>query len=167
MSATIKAYLAEMEQEAAATRRLLERVPGDKLDWQPHPKSMPLGRLAYHVATAPQDFAKMMKVDTLDSKDMDFTPTVLESIDELIPAFENAMRTTQDILAGWDEKTAEGTWTFIHNGEAVISAPRTAVFRQFSLNHWYHHRAQLGVYLRLLDVAVPMTYGPSADENPF
>jgi uncharacterized damage-inducible protein DinB len=167
MNATIKAYLAEMEQEAATTRRLLERVPGDKLDWQPHPKSMTLGRLAQHVATTPQPFAKFMKTDTLDSKDMDFTTPVMESVDELLPMFEDAMRTTRDILSGWDDEKAEGTWTFIHNGEAVISAPRTAVFRQFSLNHWYHHRAQLGVYLRLLDVAVPMTYGPTADENPF
>jgi len=167
MNTTVKAYLAEMELEAATTRRLLERVPGDKLDWQPHPKSMTLGRLAHHVATAPQEFAKMMATDTLDSKDMDFTPTVMKSVKELIPAFEDAMSTTQKILSGWDDKTANATWKFIHNGEAVISAPRTAVFRQFSLNHWYHHRAQLGVYLRLLDVPVPMTYGPSADENPF
>jgi len=167
MSATVKAYLSEMEKESAATRRLLERVPGDKLDWQPHPKSMPLGRLAYHVATAPQDFAKFMKNDTFDSKEIDHTARVMTSVDELLPAFEEAMRTTHDLLSTWDEKKAQSTWTFTHNGQAVIKAPRAEVFRQFSLNHWYHHRAQLGVYLRLLDIPVPMTYGPSADENPF
>jgi len=91
---------------------------------------------------------------------------VLKSADELVPAFEGCLRTTHDILAAWDDAKANGTWQLVHEGVAFISSPRTEAFRQYSLNHWYHHRAQLGVYLRLLDVPLPMMYGPTADENP-
>ncbi len=167
MSGMMKPFLAELEQEMASTKRVLERVPGDKLDWRPHEKSMPLGVLALHTATTPLAFARFLQKDSLDKSDVDFTPAKLESIDKLIPEFESAMTETQEILSGWTDEHASGTWKFTDGDKDIMAAPRVALFRQLGLNHWYHHRAQLGVYLRLLDVPVPSVYGPTADENPF
>jgi uncharacterized damage-inducible protein DinB len=167
MSDLMKPFLAELEQEMASTRRVLAQVPGDKLDWRPHEKSMPLGILALHTATTPLAFANFLQKDSLDKGDVDFRPEEPESVDKLLSAFDAAMTETQNILSSWTDEHASGEWKFTDGDKDIMVAPRLILFRQLGLNHCYHHRAQLGVYLRLLDVPVPAVYGPSADENPF
>ncbi len=157
--------IAEMEQEADATRRVLERVPNDKLDWRPHEKSMPLGQLARHVASIPGDMCAFFDCASLDVNDIEPAEAVT-SADELIPVLEESLAKAKRILGNMDDATANGTWKAVAGDQTLMEMPRTAGLRSFMLNHWYHHRAQLGVYLRLLDVPVPSVYGPSADDNP-
>lgn len=158
-------FLAELEQEAQTTRRVLERVPGDKLSWKPHAKSMSLGQLATHVATIPGVIAQILVKDSLDLSG--FEEPAAKSAAELIPSFNDGLRTAREILGSMEEQKLLGTWKLTGNGKELLAMPRLAVVRSVLLNHWYHHRGQLSVYLRLLDVPVPSIYGPSADENPF
>ncbi len=166
MSQPFQPLLAVMEQEADATRRTLERVPGDRLAWRPHEKSMSLGQLARHVATIPGDIAQIVAADFLDVSEIEPTSQV-DSADELLPLLERSLETAKQVLAGMDDERATGGWRLTAGDETLMEIPRVACFTVFGINHWCHHRAQLGVYLRLLDVPVPATYGPSADENPF
>jgi uncharacterized damage-inducible protein DinB len=164
MSAT-KAMIAEFEAEAATTRRVLERVPSDKLGWKPHDKSMSLGTLAMHIAGGPGFISSWAVKDS-------FTMT---------GASEPEAKSTADILAAHDASVAQtksniaavgdaglGTiWEFkTPDGKTMMSMPKAALLRSIALNHIYHHRGQLSVYLRLLNVPVPSIYGPSADERP-
>lgn len=165
MGKLLESLLGEMEQEAGATRRTLERVPGDKLDWRPHEKSMPLGRLACHVATIPGSWAEMLSRDSLDVDEIEPAQTA-KSSEELLRLFDESLATAKDIMTAMDDTRATGTWTVLVGDQKILEAPRVACFRMYALNHWYHHRAQLGVYLRLLDIPVPSVYGPSADDNP-
>ena len=166
MSATA-AIVQELEQESATTRRVLERVPTDKLAWKPHEKSMTLGRLAMHVARIPGFICEWAVADTLSfpSGDPDLAPTsttdVLSAHDVSLAKAKNAIGRVGDAGLGkmWEMKTPDGT--------TMMAMPKAAVLRSLALNHLYHHRGQLSVYLRLLDVPVPSIYGPSADENPW
>jgi uncharacterized damage-inducible protein DinB len=157
----------EIAQEAATTRRVLERVPGDKLAWKPHPKSMSLGQLALHVATIPGGVSRVAQVDEFDAAAANFNPPPAGSVEEILAALDASVKTAQDYLGGVTESSAIGTWRANANGKEVMSMPRVAMLRSIMLNHWYHHRGQLSVYLRLLEIPVPTIYGPSADENPF
>ena len=157
----------EIEQEAATTRRVLERVPADKLTWKPHPRSMTLGQLAMHVATIPGGISKIAQVDDFEVNPANFNPAVPESSEEILAALDASVRTAQEYLCGVTESSAMGTWRAMVNGKAVMAIPRVGLLRSIMLNHWYHHRGQLSVYLRMLEVPVPTIYGPSADENPF
>jgi uncharacterized damage-inducible protein DinB len=157
----------ELYQEAAVTRRVLERVPGDKLEWRPHHKSMSLGQLAMHVASIPGNLSRLVQVDEFDASQANFTPPTPGSVDEILTAHDASLRVAQDYLSGVDEQTAQGSWRLTFKGKEVFTAPRGGVIRSLMMNHWYHHRGQLSVYLRLLDVPVPVIYGRSADENPF
>jgi uncharacterized damage-inducible protein DinB len=159
--------LNELYQEATVTRRVLERVPGDKLEWRPHPKSMSLGQLALHVASIPGNLSKLTQVDEFDASQANFTPPAPGNIEEILAAHDESLRAAQDYLGGMDEQTALGSWRLTFKDKEVFTAPRGSVIRSLMLNHWYHHRGQLSVYLRLLDVPVPVIYGRSADENPF
>jgi len=159
--------LNELHQEAAITRRVLERVPGDKLEWRPHPKSMSLGQLAMHVASIPGNLSGLVQADEFDASQANFTPPAPGSVEEILTAHDSSLRAAQDYLGGVDELTAQGSWRLTFRGKEVFTAPRGGVIRSLMLNHWYHHRGQLSVYLRLLDVPVPVIYGRSADENPF
>lgn len=161
----IKTLLAELDQEAQTTRRVLERVPGDKLAWKPHVKSMSLGQLALHVATNPGEIAEIMEQDSYEMSGGE-SPAP-QSAAELVPALDQSIQTAQQIFGGWDDAKLNATWKLTQNGKAMMAVPRSAILRAFFLSHWYHHRGQLSVYLRLLDVPVPSIYGPSADENPF
>ena len=167
MARTIDTLLAELDQEAATTRRVLERVPGDKLGWKPHAKSMSLGQLALHVASIPGAIAKLLLNDGLDIGNMSFEAPAAESAAELLPALEESLRTAKDVLSGLSDDKAMASWKLTRGGRELFSAPRIGVIRSIMLNHWYHHRGQLSVYLRLLDVPVPAIYGRSADEDPF
>jgi uncharacterized damage-inducible protein DinB len=157
----------EIQQEAAITRRVLERVPADKLSWKPHPKSMSLGQLALHVATIPGNLSKLAQQDGLDTSQANFDPPPPRDAKEILGAFEAGIKATEENLGQLSESTAMGQWRLTSKGKEVFSIPRVALLRSIMLNHWYHHRGQLSVYLRLLDVPVPVIYGRSADENPF
>ncbi len=165
MAHMIDPLLAEMEQEAATTKRVLERVPNDKLSWKPHAKSMSLGQLALHVATIPGSLTEILANDTFEFPEP--TQPAASSAAELVPALEESIQTAKRVAGGFDDKKAMGTWKMMKDGKEIMAAPRIALLRSFMLNHWYHHRGQLSVYLRLLDVPVPSIYGPSADENEF
>lgn len=163
----IEPYIMELDREASSTRKMLERVPEGKNEWAPHPKSMTLGKLATHVATIPS-WASSLKEDGFDigvnSVDVPFPPPTTVG---LLALFDKTIAEAKAALNAIDDARAMGLWTLSMKGKPVFSMPRLAVVRTMILNHSVHHRGQLSVYLRLLDVLVPGMYGPSADENPF
>ena len=156
----------ELEREAQTTRRVLERVPDDKLTWKPHAKSMSLGRLAQHVATIPGGISGMARLDSYDVEKFS-EPPQLESTAAIVAAFDESVAQAKANLAATDDAAMMKDWSFNMGGNPIMTVPRIGVYRSILLNHLYHHRGQLTVYLRLLDVPVPSIYGPSADENPF
>jgi uncharacterized damage-inducible protein DinB len=157
----------EFREEAATTKRVLERVPEDKLSWRPHVKSMSLGQLAWHVATTPGGIARLVQQESFDVAKGNFVPPQPKSVDEILRAYEQSVRDTEECLRNMSDDRAKGAWRLERNGKEVSTQPRTSVIRTIMLNHWYHHRGQLSVYLRLLEVPVPVIYGRSADEDPF
>lgn len=159
------ALLAELEQEAHATRRVLERVPQAHLPWKPHPKSYSLGQLALHVATVPGNVAELVARDSVEAPR--FVQPEAGSTAELVPALSASVAKAKQLLAGFDDAQMADTWRLTTGGRELMAMPRAAFARAIMLNHWYHHRGQLLVYLRLLDLPVPPVYGPTADENPF
>jgi uncharacterized damage-inducible protein DinB len=161
----ITALLQELEQEAQTTRRVLERVPNDQLGWKPHPKSMSLGQLALHVATVPGQVATIASEPVVQAPEF-FQPSATSSA-ELIPALDASVAKAKELLGGLDDTAFGATWRLKRGDREVLAIPRGAFLRSIMLNHWYHHRGQLSVYLRQLNVPVPSIYGPSADENPF
>ena len=162
----IDPLLLEFDREASATRKCLERLPADKLAWKPHEKSMSLGQLAGHVATIPAWIGGSLLADGYDfSKGMDRPP--LDTPANILAAFEASVKQAKAAMAQLDDAKAMGEWTFWNKGQAVFAMPRIALVRTILLNHSDHHRGQLTVYMRLLDVPVPGIYGPSADDNPF
>jgi len=163
--AIIDGMLQELEQEARTTRRVLERVPGDQLGWKPHKKARTLGELALHVAGTPGAVATLATKSEV--QEPDFRDASPASASELIPALDESVSTAKRLLATMDDATLNGTWRMKRNGQEVLAMPRVALLRSIMLNHWYHHRGQLSVYLRELGVPIPSIYGPSADENPF
>jgi len=161
-----QSLLPEYDQEMQNTRKILECVPDDKLDYKPHAKSMSIARVATHVAELPgwANFTLDREVLEMDSS---YTPTIAASRAELLQMFDKAVAEARaKISAATDDDWAK-IWTFKWNGQTVMSLPRSAVMRSVIMNHLIHHRAQLGVFLRLVDVAIPGMYGPSADDKPF
>ena len=161
----VDALLAELEQESLTTRRVLERVPQEHLSWKPHPKSMSLGQLALHIATVPGRVAELAARD--NSEPSSFVQEEAATAAELVPALTESVAKARQHLGGFDDVKMNATWRLVSDGREVLSMPRAAFARAIMLNHWYHHRGQLLVYLRLLDLPVPSVYGPTADENPF
>lgn len=159
--------LNELRQEAETTMRLLDRVPEDKLGWRPHPKSMSVGQLALHVASIPSDLSRLAQLDQFDAANATFEPAMPESKEVVINAFRKSLAEASEYLALLSPDAAGTPWRLTLRGAEVFSMPRAVMLRSLLLNHWYHHRGQLSVYLRLLDVPVPVIYGRSADENPF
>ena len=162
----IDGLLAELEQEAATTRRVLERIPQAHLTWKPHPKSMSLGQLALHVATVPGNVAEIAAVETVPTPPAFIQPEAASSA-ELVPALTESVAKAKRALGGFDDAKMGAMWRLQNGGQDVMAMPRVAFVRAIMLNHWYHHRGQLLVYLRLLNLPVPSVYGPTADENPF
>jgi uncharacterized damage-inducible protein DinB len=162
-----EALIPEYDQEMEATRRVLERVPEDQFDWQPHEKSMTLGRLASHVAEIPGWAAMSIQEDEYDVAPPGgdpYQPPVVGSATELMKMFEETWSTARDLIASTSDEALMSTWTMKSGGETMFAMPKIGVVRSFILNHVIHHRGQLTVYLRLLGVPLPQTYGPSADE---
>ena len=159
------ALLSEMEQEAQTTRRVLERVPQAHLAWKPHPKSMSLGQLALHIAMVPGLVAELAARDSIERPR--FVQPEASAASELVPALDSSVAKARQHLGGMDDAAMTATWRLVSGGRELMAMPRAAFARAVMLNHWYHHRGQLLVYLRLLDVPVPSVYGPTADEDPF
>ena len=162
----IDGLLTELEQEAATTRRVLERVPEASLSWKPHPKSMSLGQLALHVATVPGNVAELAAQDTPAAR-LNFVQPEAATTAELVPSLMKSIERAKSALGGFDDERMTATWRLQREGRDLLAMPRIAFVRSIMLNHWYHHRGQLLVYLRLLNQSVPSVYGPTADENPF
>jgi uncharacterized damage-inducible protein DinB len=155
--------LPEFDHEMTTTRKLLERVPEDRLDWKPHPKSYSLGQLALHVATIP-----MWGAVTLNESGFDVTGTHLPAARtraELLSLFDRHVADTRAALIGKTDAELMAPWALESQGHTVFSMPKASVWRSFVMSHLVHHRAQLAVYLRMQDVPVPAMYGPSADES--
>jgi uncharacterized damage-inducible protein DinB len=163
----VEGILQEFDQEAQTTRRVLERVPGDQLAWKPHPKSMSLGQLALHVAASPGFIVGWLPAESTEFPDMEAGPPQPKSIAEVFTAFDQSVAAVRGTLGQLGDAGLQGTCSFTKNGAPVMSMPKMGVVRTIILNHSYHHRGQLSVYLRMLNVPVPSIYGPSADENPF
>ena len=157
--------LNEMDQEAQTTKRVLERVPEGKYSWRPHPKSFSVGQLALHIASVQGNVAALAAQDTVEAPV--FTQAEAKSRQEILDAFSKSLEGAKDTVGKMDDARLMGTWTLTKDGKTIMSVPRIGIVRSILLNHVYHHRGQLSVYLRMLDVPVPSIYGPSADENPF
>jgi uncharacterized damage-inducible protein DinB len=161
--------LPEFDQETENTRKVIERIPEDKLDWKPHDKSMAFVGLASHLANLPS-----WTVLTLDQDSFDMAPPgqaplrqePVATVQAALDLFDKNVADGRAALEGADDPCLLGPWSLLAHGQTVFKMPRIAVLRSMVLNHMVHHRAQLGVYLRLNDVALPALYGPSADENP-
>ena len=162
----IDVLLAELEQEAQATERVLARVPQAHLSWRPHPKSMSLGQLALHVATIPGNVAQLAALDSLTEPPA-FVQAEAATASELVPTLKASVAKAREVLGSFDDEAMGATWRLMAGGKELMAMPRAAVARMIMLNHWYHHRGQLLVYLRMHDVLLPSVYGPTADENPF
>jgi uncharacterized damage-inducible protein DinB len=160
-------FLMEFRQELATTRRVLERVPADKLSWKPHEKSMSLGSLAMHIASLPGGIAAITKADAFDVLNSKPSPATPASTDEIFSTLERSASGVEAVLQSTPEEAVFAPWRMVRGDKEIFSIPRFVAWRSLLLNHWYHHRGQLSVYLRLLDIHVPSIYGPSADENPF
>jgi uncharacterized damage-inducible protein DinB len=163
--AMVDAIVMELEQEARTTRRVLERVPEDKFAWKPHPKSFSLGQLSMHIAGAQKVLAEMAAKDVHEIAII--PPQEPTSRNQLLQTMDDSTAGAKQILGKMDDAKLPATWTLTRNGKTILSIPRVAFIRSILMNHIIHHRGQLSVYLRLLDVPVPSIYGPSADENPF
>lgn len=164
--AMIEAALGDLEREMNATERVLNRIPDDKLDWRPHEKSWTLGELASHVANL-LDWARMAIEEEgydMASGSRNEPP---ESAEQILESFYGLKADVVNALGSTDDATMLKPWTLRHGEQEIFTLPKAAVLRTWSVSHMIHHRGQLTVYLRLLDIAVPPTYGPTADEEVF
>ena len=163
-----EAMLPEFDQEMANTRKTLERVPEGKLAWKPHEKSMTMSRLATHVAEIPSWAIFTIEKDSLDIAPPGappYQPQLANSRKELLEIFEKNILAARKAIAGATDQHLLKPWSLLFGGKTIFTLPRISVLRSTVMNHLIHHRAQLGVYLRLNDVPVPAIYGPSADER--
>jgi len=157
-------FSAELQQQAENTKRVLERIPNDKLTWKPHDKSQTIGRLGMHLAEIPGYITRAIQTEEFDFAAVPFKPVFPNSTAEIMDTFEKTLAGAVDTLEKCTDDHMAGNWT-TRRGEQIISkAPRSEVIRR-ALDHVIHHRGQLTVYLRLLDVPVPKTFGPTADER--
>ena len=164
MPATAAELYADLDVELAATRRVLERVPFEHWDWRPHAKSMPLGRLATHLAELPRFAQAMATTDEFDLGAMGDAPTTVSSRETLLALFDGNAASMRATVATLDEARLAQHWKLTMGDHVLLDAPRSLLLRQHGVSHPVHHRAQLTVYLRMLDVPVPGLYGPSADD---
>jgi uncharacterized damage-inducible protein DinB len=161
----IEPILMEMDQEANATRRLLERIPAEHLGWRPHAKARSLGELAVHIAETQKAVSSMIQTP---SHEVDMSPeNVPANPQQIVDLFEESLESAKTMLRAMSDDDLMSNWTLTKDGQPIFNAPKLGMVRMIVLNHVYHHRGQLSAYLRQLGVALPSIYGPSADENPF
>ncbi|MBZ5578873.1 MAG: DinB family protein [Acidobacteriia bacterium] len=164
------ALLPEFDHEMASTRKTLERVPDDKQGWKPHPKSGTMGWLANHIATMVGWTVDVTEKDSFDVAPAGGPPVAMPKTatqKELLEVFDKSVARARAALAAVSDQQLMQSWSLLSGGKPLFTMPRITVLRSFVMNHVIHHRAQLGVYLRLNDIPVPSVYGPSADENTF
>lgn len=159
-------FLDEFMQESKTTKKFLEQIPVEQLNWKPHEKSMTVGQLAYHLATAPAGIITMAELDQMPVPDFSRPNPQPTSLPEILAAFDEGVRVVKESLKSFSDEAMKANWQLVRGDKVLIEMPRTAMIRSFLLNHCYHHRGQLGVYLRLLGAVVPFSYGPSGDEMP-
>ena len=163
-----EAMLPEFDHETANTRECLSRIPAGQLDWRPHEKSYDLRGLATHIANMPKWTVMTLKESSFDMAPEGEDPTTEEPVESVAGAlemFDANVEAAREAIADASDEQMLAMWSLLKGGEEILSMPRVAVLRSFIMNHMIHHRAQLGVYLRLNDVPVPALYGPSADEG--
>jgi uncharacterized damage-inducible protein DinB len=160
-----QSLLAEFETQAPVTRRFLERLPEDKLTWKPHTKSMTAGQLAYHLASVPGGVIRFVENNPAPAPEFASFPQPA-SRHEILKTFEESIAAVRSLLPKYDDTAMKETWCMVAGGREVLAQPRAEFLRDVMLSHWYQHRGQFSVYLRMLDVAVPASWGPSADEPP-
>ena len=156
---------AELTREAATTRRVLERLPESQLAWKPHAKSMKLGELAFHIAILPRAISELLR--DLDTEVPRVPLRDDASVAEILATLEESVPFAKETLLAWGDEGLSTRWRMTRGGKTLLEMPRVGMVRSVMLNHWYHHRGQLTVYLRLLDVPLPSIYGPTADESVF
>jgi len=161
----IDSLITEFEHEAQTTRKHLERLPEDKLDWRPHQKSFTLSGLASHITESLGWTVDIFQKDEIDFDPRTYKPYVAASVSDLLKTFDEHVARGKQALAGATEESLEQPWRLKIMGRVQVEKPRAEIFRDFTLSHVIHHRGQYSVYLRLLDVPVPGSYGPSADEQ--
>ena len=157
-------FLAEFEAQAPVTRKFLERLPEEKLTWQPHPKSMTAGQLAYHLAFVPGGVVRAAALNPAPAPK--FESPQPGSLKEVLNALEESIAAVCEVMPRFDDAAMRETWRIVADGRELLAMSRGLFLRNIMLNHWYQHRGQFSVYLRLLNVAVPSSWGPSADEVP-
>lgn len=160
-----EALLLDFEPEIANTRRLLERIPENDPQWKPHERSMPIGRLALHVARLPDFCTRILTTEEMDMDREKFPDIRFESTAHLLTELDAKAAEARSHLASSSDEHLRKHWRLVFKGKAFVDAPRMALYRTMFLNHLVHHRGQLTVYLRLLGIKVPGLYGPSADEQ--
>jgi len=160
-----KSMLEEFEGQAPVTRRFLERLPEDKLTWKPHEKSMSAGQLALHIARVPGGVVRFVQQSPQQAPEFANFPAPA-SIREVLDSFDESVAAVRSVLPQYDDARMQETWRMLRGDQEVLAIPRAQFLRDIMLNHWYQHRGQFSVYLRLLNVAVPASWGPSADEKP-
>ncbi|MFN8291685.1 MAG: DinB family protein [Chitinophagaceae bacterium] len=160
------AFIAELKHESSLTKKMLEKVPLDKKEWKPHEKSMTLGRLATHVAETTRWASDIVKIDDFDfMKDYSFQPVTAGSTEELLHIFQSSLDAAISDLSTMSDEDFNKIWTVRRGDQVMFQTPKKVAVRGWALSHMIHHRGQLSVYLRLLDIPVPGMYGPSADER--
>lgn len=157
-------FIAELQIESKATHKMLERVPLDKSDWKPHQKSMKLGNLATHVAELPGWISMVLTTDELDLAKREYKPNIATTTEQLLDIHTGNVKGALEALKNASEDEFGKMWALRNGGHTIFTLPKAAVLRSHALSHMYHHRGQLSVYLRLLDVPVPGMYGPSSDD---
>ena len=159
-------FLQEYMAEANTTRKFLERLPEDKLTWKPHEKSMTAGELALHMATAPGGVARMATHDEFQFSQISNNRTQPESLQQILSAFDESLATVTKVLPTISDQQMQQTWRLMDGDKELLAMPRAVFVRNILFNHFYHHRGQFGVYLRMVGAKVPSAYGPSGDELP-
>ena len=154
----------ELQQQSVNTKRLLERIPNDKLTWKPHEKSTQIGRLGMHIAEQPNTIVRTLTTREFDMAANPFKPVFPDSTGEILETLDKSLAKAVEAFANASDRDMEAIWTFRRGDQIIYEMPRLAVVRR-TLEHTIHHRGQLTVYLRLLDIPVPGTFGPSADER--
>lgn len=166
MSKTINTLLKEMQDEAVTTRKMLSIVPEDKYDWKPHPKSMSMRQLATHIAELPSWVSMAVTTDELDFATSPYTPVQIHNNEELLSYFEKNLESGLELLSKSNEEKLDEKWVLRSGNDIYVNTTKAGMMR-VSLSQTIHHRAQLGVFLRLLDIPIPGSYGPSADDMSF
>lgn len=167
MRTIAESLLQELDREVPASRRVLERVPLDQFEWRPHPRSMSAAQLALHVASIPGNVARLAQTGGFDVATAPGSYPAAASSAVLLETLDRAVASLRDVLTRMDDAAANAPWRLAFGDREIATWSRATLIRTMGLNHWYHHRGELVVYLRLLGIPVPVVYGRSADENPF